>query len=61
MAKKRPKGSDKKKTNKPRRLKFKSTKDKKKFLRSIEDTEGVSLESASSEGEDVVEQSLYAA
>ena len=57
-AKKRPKGLDKKKTNKPRRLKFKSTKDKKKFLCSIEDTEGVSLESASSEDKDVVEQSL---
>ena len=48
----------KRKTNKPRRLKFKSNTDKKKFLRSIGDTEGVSLESASSEDEEVVEQSL---
>ena len=56
-AKKRPKGSEKRKT-KPRKLKFKSTSDKKKFLRSIEDTEGVSLESASSDDEEVVEQSL---
>ena len=56
-AKKRPKGSEKRKA-KPRKLKFKSTSDKKKFLRSIEDTEGVSLESASSDDEDVVEQSL---
>ena len=39
-------------------MKFKSTADKKKFLRSIEDTEGVSLESASSDDEDIVEQSL---
>ena len=57
-SKKCPKGSIKRKTNKPRRLKFKSKTDKKKFLRSIEDKEGVSLESASSDGEDIVEQSL---
>ena len=43
---------------KPRKLKFKSNADKKKFLCSIEDTEGVSLESASSDDEDIVEQSL---
>ena len=48
-SKKSPKGSVKRKTTKPRRLKFKSNTDKKKFLHSIEDTEGVSLESASSE------------
>ena len=57
MSKKRPKGSKKRKA-KPRKLRFKSTSDKKKFLRSIEDTGGVSLESASSDDEDVVEQSL---
>ena len=50
-SKKHPKGSIKRKTNKPRRLRFKSKTDKKKFLRSIEDMEGVSLESASSEDE----------
>ena len=55
--KKRPKGKEKRKT-KTRKLKFKSKSDKKKFLRSIEDTEGVSVESASSDDEDVVEQSL---
>ena len=55
--KKRPKGKEKRKT-KPRKLKFKSKADKKKFLRSIEDTEGVSLESTSSDDENVVEQSL---
>ena len=55
--KKRPKGPKKRKA-KPRKLRFKSTSDKKKFLRSIEDTEGVSLENASSDDEDVVEQSL---
>ena len=57
VSKKRPKGSEKRKA-KPRKLRFKSTSDKKKFLRSLEDTEGVSLESASSDDEDVVEQSL---
>ena len=57
-SKKHPKGAIKRKTNKPRTLKFKSKTDKKKFLRSIEDTEGVSIESASSEDEPVVEQSL---
>ncbi len=56
-SKKCPKGSEKRKA-KSRKLRFKSTSDKKKFLRSIEDTEGVSLESASSDDEDVVEQSL---
>ena len=55
--KKRPKGKDKRKT-KPRKLKFKTKADKKKFLRSIEDAEGVSLESSSSDDEAVVEQSL---
>ena len=55
--KKRPKGKDKRKT-KPRKLKFKTKADKKKFLRSIEDAEGVSLESTSSDDEAVVEQSL---
>ena len=57
VSKKRPKGSEKRKA-KPRKLRFKSKSDKKKFLRSIEDTEGVSLDSASSEDEEVVEQSL---
>ena len=52
-----PQGSYKK-DNKPRQLKFKSKGDKKKFLRSIEETEGVSLEDASSDDEAVVEQSL---
>ena len=56
-SKKRPKGTRKRKAR-PGKLKFKSNSDKKKFLRSIEDTEGVSLESASSDDEDVVEQSL---
>ena len=56
-AKKHPKGKEKRKT-KPRKLKFKSSADKKKFLRSIEDTEGISLESASSDADDIVEQSL---
>ena len=56
-SKKRPKGTEKRKT-KTRNLKFKSNADKKKFLRSIEDTEGVSLESATSNDEDIVEQSL---
>ena len=55
-SKKRPKGKVKRKS-KPCKLKFKSNSDKKKFLRSIEDTEGVSLESASSDDEDVVELS----
>ena len=56
-AKKRPKGKEKRNT-KPHKLKFKSSAVKKKFLRSIEDTEGISLESASSDDDDVVEQSL---
>ena len=53
---KRPVG--KKKDTKPRRLRFKSKTDKKKFLRSIEETEGVSLKSCDSEDEGVVAQSL---
>ena len=56
-SKKRPIGVTKK-DNKPRRLKFKSKSEKKKFLRSIEETEEVSLESYSSNDETVVEQSL---
>ena len=55
-SKKRPKGKDKRK-QKTQRLKFKSTADKKKFMRSIEDAEGVSIET-SSDDEDVVAQSL---
>ena len=47
-----------KKDIKPRRLRFKSKTDKKKFLRSIEDTEGVSIESCDSDDEGVVAQSL---
>ena len=57
-SKKRPMGTVKQKSTKPRRLKFKSNTDMIKFLHSIEDTEGVSLESASSDDEYVVEQSL---
>ena len=56
-SKKLPKGVIKK-DNRPRRLKFKSKSDKKKFLRSIEETEGVSLESLSSDDKTIVEQSL---
>ena len=56
-SKKHPKGTEKRKT-KTRKLKFKSTADKKKFLRSIEDTEGVSLGRSSSDDEEIVEQSL---
>ena len=59
-AKKRPAGA--KKTNKPRRIRFKSLNDKKKFLRSIEEMEGVSLEHDDDDDvdddSDVVEQSL---
>ena len=56
-AKKRPAGA--KKPNKPRRIGFKSSNDKKKFLRSIEEMEGVSLASGSdNNNSDVVEQSL---
>ena len=56
-AKKRPTGA--KKPNKPRRIRFKSTSDKMKFLRSIEEMEGVSLDKSSDEDDsDVVEQSL---
>ena len=48
-----------KKPSKPRRIRFKSTSDKKKFLRSIEEMEGVSLDKSSDEDDsDVVEQSL---
>ena len=57
-SKKRPKGAIKRKTNKPSILRFKSKTDKKKFLRSIDDTEGVSIESASSEDQAIIEQSL---
>ena len=53
-SKKQPIGA--RKDSKPCRLKFKSMSDKKKFLRSIKETEGVSLESASSDDEKVVEQ-----
>ena len=57
VAKKRPTGA--KKPTKPRRIRFKSTNDKKKFLRSIEEMEGVSLEKSSDDDDsDVVEQSL---
>ena len=56
--KKRLKGAEKRKSARPRKLKFKSKDDKKKFLRSIEDAEGVSLESQSSDDEAVVEHSL---
>ena len=47
-SKKRPKGAIQK-DNRPHRLKFKSKSDKKKFLRSIEETEGVYLERLSSD------------
>ena len=57
VAKKRPTGA--KKPTKPRRIRFESTSDKKKFLRSIEEMEGVSLEQNSDDDDsDVVEQSL---
>ena len=46
-----------KKGNKPRRLRFKTAKDKKKFLRSVEELEGVSIEDGSDD-ENVVDQSL---
>ena len=46
-----------KKGNKPRRLCFKTAGDKKKFLRSVEGLEGVSLEDGSDD-EQIVEQSL---
>ena len=56
-AKKRPTGA--KKPSKPRRIRFKSASDKKKFLGSIEEMEGVSLDKSSDEDDsDVVEQSL---
>ena len=55
-AKKRPTGAKK---NQPRRIRFKSTSDKKKFLRSIEEMEGVSLDKSSDDDDsNVVEQSL---
>ena len=56
-AKKRPTSA--KKTNQPRRIRFKSTSNKNKFLRSIEEMEGVSLDKSSdNDNSDVVEQSL---
>ena len=56
-SKKRPIGAARK-DNMPRRIKFTSKSDKKKFLRSIQETERVSLESTSSDDENIVEQSL---
>ena len=56
-AKRRPTGD--KKGSKPRRLLFKSTTDRKKFLRSIEEMEGVSFDDNSNDDHgDVVTQSL---
>ena len=56
-AKRRPTGD--KKANKPRRLRFKSTSDRKKFLRSIEEMEGVSFdENSNDDNGDIVTQSL---
>ena len=56
-AKRRPAGA--KKPSKPRRLCFKSSNDKKKFLRSIEEMEGVSFDKSSDEDDnEVFEQSL---
>ena len=46
-----------KKGSKPRRLRFKTAVDKKKFLRSVEELEGVSVEDGSDD-ENIVEQSL---
>ena len=54
-AKKRPAVA--KKGSKPRRLRFKTAGDKKKFLLSVEGLEGVSLEDGSDD-EEIVEQSL---
>ena len=56
-AKRRPTGD--KRTSKPRRLRFKSTTDRKKFLRSIEEMEGVSFDDNSNDDDgDIVTQSL---
>ena len=56
-SKKRPTGA--KKTSKPRRLHFKSSNDRKKFMHSIEEMEGVSFDDSSNEDDsEVVEQSL---
>ena len=56
-AKRRPTGD--KKVGKPRRLHFKSTTDRKKFLRSIEEMEGVSFDDNSNDDDgDIVTQSL---
>ena len=56
-AKRQPTGA--KKTSKPRRLRFKTKTDRKKFLRSIEELEGVSIEGSSHEDDcEVVTQSL---
>ena len=56
-AKRRPTGD--KKVSKPRRLCFKSTTDRKKFLRSIEEMEGVSFDDNSNDDDgDIVTQSL---
>ena len=54
--KKRPTSAKK---SQPHRIRFKSTSDKKKFLRSIEEMEGVSLDKSSDDDDsNVVEQSL---
>ena len=56
-AKRRPTGD--KKVSKPRRLRFKPTTDRKKFLRSIEEMEGVSFDDNSNDDDsDIVTQSL---
>ena len=56
-AKRRPTGD--KKVSKPRRLRFRSTSDRKKFLRSIEEMEGVSIDDNSNDDDnDIVTQSL---
>ena len=56
-AKRRPTGD--KKVSKPRRLRFKSTTDRKKFLRSIEEMEGVSIDDNSNDDDsEIVTQSL---
>ena len=56
-AKRQPTGD--KKVSKPRRLRFKSTTDRKKFLRSIEEMEGVSIDDNSNDDDgDIVTQSL---
>ena len=56
-AKRRPTGD--KKVSKPRRLRFKSTTDRKKFLRSIEEMEGVSIDDNPNDDDgDIITQSL---